>query len=100
MSLAPDYLEQVTLRALEDAIASATRRYWEARAEALEAARPVPGEFHGNATREALNARWCRLTADALECRRHAQLFDHYDVSPALVAEVCGWTFLEEQAAA
>lgn len=91
MNLPDDYLEQFTLRMLQDALAQGTRTYWERRAAVLEAARPRLGEFHGKATREALNARHARLTADALECRRHATLFDHATIDADLLAEVLDW---------
>jgi hypothetical protein len=57
---------------IQDALAEATSDYWERRAEAFEDARPVPGEFHGNETREELRERWLRLTEIAAACRRRA----------------------------
>ncbi|MEA5155578.1 hypothetical protein [Raineyella sp.] len=98
MTLAPDYLERFTLRNLQDALTSATRRYWEARAAVLEAARPRPGDFHGNATPEALAARYARLTADAEECRRHAAILEHATVDADLIAEVLGWDLAADDA--
>lgn len=98
MTLAPDYLERFTLRNLQDATVSATSSYWEARAAVLEAARPRPGDFHGEATSEALGARHARLTADALECRRHAKLFNHATVDVDLIAEVLGFDLATDHA--
>lgn len=89
-TLPANYLEQFTLRLLQDALAQATSGYWERRAAVLEDARPRPGEFHGRASREALRARWERLSADAQECRRHGDLFTHEDVDVDLLREVIG----------
>lgn len=96
VQLPPDYLEQVTIRLLADALASATSGYWERRASVLEAARHRSGDWPGQATPEALAARRDRLTADALECRRHAALFDHDDIDAGLIREVLGWPAVDE----
>lgn len=86
-----DYLEQITLRMLGDALATATKAYWERRAAVLDDARPRPGEFHGKATREQLSARWSRLTEAARQCRIHAELMAHADIDTNLLRELLGW---------
>ena len=68
------YLEDFARRVIQDALAEATAAYWMRRADQLENARPRPGEFHGNASAEELNARDERLAALAENCRHHAEL--------------------------
>lgn len=98
--LPANYLERFTLRLLQDALAQATSGYWERRADELEACRSRPGDWPGApldswaatmARADRAQQRDDRLAADALECRRHAQLFHHHAVSPALVAEALDW---------
>lgn len=69
----PD-LEHFARRVILDAIHDASRSWWLKRAEDFERAKPVPGEYHGRATREQLRARWqwCHETAQA--CRNKAAL--------------------------
>jgi hypothetical protein len=62
---------------------AATARYWIRRAEMLERARPVPGEFHGLATHEQLSEQWRRLTAKAEACRHRAEIAKRYGATPA-----------------
>jgi hypothetical protein len=69
-----EYVDHFRNRVLQDALTEAWPTYWERRARALEAARPCPGDFHGNATREDLRAQWCRLTEAARACRARAQV--------------------------
>ena len=74
-------------RVLQDMLTAALPRHWQARAEALEAARPRPEDFHGRATPEALAERWERLTEAAAACREHADLLTRYpDPIAAVVA--------------
>lgn len=75
-----DELEHTAMRLLTDALNEATRAYWLRRAEAFEAARPHPGDFHGRATRAELSARWQRLTAIAQACRARAAVAPLEDV--------------------
>lgn len=74
MGTQPDRLdvEHFTMRLLSDCLAEATRAYWLKRAEQLEAARPTPGDYYGNASREELSERWRRLTEMAEACRARA----------------------------
>jgi hypothetical protein len=64
----------LTARVLQDALTEATADYWEQRAQQFEDAAPRLGEFHGNATREALNEAWARCHATAAARLRHADL--------------------------
>lgn len=57
---------------LLDVLVHANRQWWLRRAEEFEAARPRPDEFHGNASREELRARWIDLTEIAQACRARA----------------------------
>lgn len=66
-------MRAVAFRALQEAWIDGSRQYWERRARQFEAARPRPGDFHGRATREDLQAQWDRLTATAEACRRRAE---------------------------
>lgn len=94
MKLEDNYLERFTLRCLQDALTSGTRTHWHRRADALEDARPRFGDFHGEASRESLRARYARLTLQAEQCRVHAELLDHDEVDAALIAELLGWPAL------
>lgn len=58
--------------ALKEAWLGAASTYWEDRARQLEAARPRPGDFTGQATPEGLAERWRRLTGAAAACRARA----------------------------
>lgn len=76
---------------LFDAWAAATARYWRRRGAAFEAARPRPGDFHGRATRDELNARWVRLTAIAKACHARADVAERFgvtDVDRGLMVDV------------
>lgn len=68
------YLENIRRGVVTDLVVGAVAATWERRARALEAARPVPGDFTGQYTREQLSAQWRRLTGAAAACRAHAQL--------------------------
>lgn len=59
-------------RVIQDALREASALQWERRAATLEWARPRPSDFHGEAIREDLRARWSRLTEQAQACRNHA----------------------------
>jgi hypothetical protein len=50
------------------------RLWWLKRARDFENAKPLPGEFHGNATREQLSARWRWCDEVARACRAKAEL--------------------------
>ncbi len=69
-----EYVDNFRRRVLADAIQEASAIYWERRAEAFEAARPTPNEFHGNETREELRGRWLRLTEIAAACHAKARV--------------------------
>ena len=89
-------LSRYTARMLEDAITEAMPWHWIRRAEDLDNARPRPGEFHGQATRENLAERHARLTEQAAACREHAELLRRYptpigeDLAALVVAIIGG----------
>lgn len=67
-------VEHFRWRVVQDALCEATAAYWRRRAELLEWAMPKPGEYIGEATRDELNARWCRLRQEAEACRNRARV--------------------------
>lgn len=91
-----DSVSQFAVRMFEDAIADALPCIWDKRAEDLENARPKPGDFHGQATREDLAERYARLTEQADACREHAELLRRYpnaigeDLAALVVAIIGG----------
>lgn len=76
------YVEHFRARVLQDALNEATASYWIGRAEAFEAARPRPGDFTGNATRDDLREQWNRLTETANACRARARVSLLVDLAP------------------
>lgn len=70
------------MRLLTDCVNEQTRRYWMKRAEDFENAKPRLGEFHGNATREQLRARWIWLDEVARACRARATVAPLEDIAP------------------
>lgn len=58
---------------LADAYNTGRRLWWLKRARDFENAKPLPGEFHGNATREQLSARWRWCDEVARACRAKAE---------------------------
>ncbi|MHA6524357.1 hypothetical protein [Tessaracoccus sp. G1721] len=89
-------LSRYAVRMLEDAITEAMPWHWTRRAEGLDNARPRPGDFHGQATREDLADRYARLTEQAEACREHAELLRRYpppigeDLAALVVAIIGG----------
>jgi hypothetical protein len=69
---AQPFVEHFRARVLQDALNEATASYWLRRARQFEAARPEPDEFHGEATRLQLRAKWYELTEAAEACRHRA----------------------------
>ncbi|MHA6511317.1 hypothetical protein [Tessaracoccus sp. Z1128] len=97
--LAPAVVDELTrpaVRSVQEAITYAQPCTWTRRAEQLENARPRPGEFHGQATREDLAERYARLTEQAAACREHAELLRRYptpigeDLAALVVAFIGG----------
>ena len=68
------YVEHFRARVVQDALAEASAAYWLRRADAFDAARPRSGDYHGNATREALRARYKQLSEMAAACRAAAEV--------------------------
>lgn len=88
-------LSRYAVRMLEDAITEAMPWHWIRRAEDLDHARPRPGDWHGQATREDLAERYARLTEQAEACREHAELLRRYPLPigedlAALVVAIIG----------
>lgn len=75
-------------RVVQDALAEASAAYWLRRAEAFEAARPCHGDFHGQATREALHARYDLLTQQVAACRAAAHVFTEYGLGDDALGDV------------
>lgn len=73
-------VEHFQRRVIQDALCEATGSYWRRRAAVLEASRPRHGDYHGDATREALWTRYDRLTEEAAACRAAAQVAMFADV--------------------
>lgn len=69
-----DHVDHFRYRVLQDALNEATRSYWLRRAETFEQAKPRLGEFHGQATKAELSARWRSLDEMAKACRNRAAL--------------------------
>lgn len=67
------YLDHFAQRLIRDAFNEATAAYWLRRAEQFEAARPKPGDYFGQATREEVRAQYDRLTMTAHACRARAE---------------------------
>lgn len=62
-------------RVLRDAMNEATAVYWLRRAEQFEAARPRPGDYFGQATRDDVRAQDERCAAMARACRARAAFY-------------------------
>lgn len=75
--------ETFARRVLADALCEASAKYWEHRAETFEWCAPRADDYHGQATRDELNAAWLRCMADARRCRAHAALLRDRSVSAA-----------------
>lgn len=97
--LAPALVDELTrpaVRSVQESITAALPCMWDRRAEDLENARPRPGDFHGQATREDLAERFARLTEQAAACREHAELLRRYptpigeDLAALVVAIIGG----------
>lgn len=63
----------VAYRVLQEVWLEAQHAYWTRRAAALEAARPRPDDFHGQASHAELDARYRRLAGAARACRNRAE---------------------------
>lgn len=70
------YMRRVSYDVLLEVFLSVDAAQWRRRAELLEAARPRPGDFTGNATPRQLHEQWERLTEAAEACRRRANFVD------------------------
>ena len=81
------YLEHFRARVIQDAVNEALAATWDRRRQALLAARPRAGDFHGRATREQLRERFEILTAAAEACRARAVVSIQHDEIDADVWE-------------
>lgn len=66
-------LHRCSIRAAQDVLAEASATYRQRRADALEWARPRPGDYPGAATRDELEAADRRCRADAERYRAEAE---------------------------
>ena len=66
--------DHIRYRWLCEAVSQSTADQWRRRAETFRAARPQPGEFHGQQTPEQIRAKWRELTALAEVCEHKATL--------------------------
>lgn len=64
--------DRFAVELLADCLREAEGKFWLRRAAELERARPMPGDYLGEATRADLSRRWRELTAAAEACRRRA----------------------------
>ena len=69
-----DHIDHFQARVCREAILEAEAATWERRAVMLEWARPRTGDWHGQATRAELRARYDLLTAQAQACRLRARV--------------------------
>ena len=69
-----EQIERFTREVLADALRNAEARYWSRRGFGFKDALPRAGDYLGQASPEALEARRERLEAKAAACRRHADL--------------------------
>ncbi len=67
-----DYVENFRRRVAQDALAEATKNYWNGRAKTFEEAMPRPGDFTGAATPVDLETRRQRLADIVRACRERA----------------------------
>lgn len=74
IAAAADALTHLQRQVGLEAVLDAWGATWERRARALEAARPRPEDFHGQASRDELDRRWHGLSAAARACRARAQV--------------------------
>lgn len=65
-------LDALQHRVVAEAVLAGEAATWLRLADMLERARPRAGDFHGQATREELRARYDRLTEEAQACRNRA----------------------------
>jgi hypothetical protein len=79
-----EHVDHFQRRVIADAVLDASATRWLKRAEEFEAARPRHGDFHGQATREQLHARWDELTEIAKACRAKAALLRELDMPDVL----------------
>lgn len=70
-------LQHFQARVLQDALDQATIGHWLARAAALSASLPRPGDYAGRASAEELSAREARIRGELTAIRRHVWLLQH-----------------------
>lgn len=81
-------LDGFTRGILADAYLEGRRKFWLKRAEDFRRAKPMPGEYVGNCTREELSARWRWLDEIELACRAKAELVGVDDELEALLDDL------------
>lgn len=83
-----NHLEQFERRLLQDALTTATARYWKQRAAVFEAAKPRPGDYPGQATEADLREAWQRCDAAAKACLARAKCVPFDEVTDEVVAAI------------
>lgn len=76
---------------LFDAYTAGRARWWLNRAEDFERAKPVPGEYVGNASREQLSVRWQWCDQVARACRAKAEVLTVGDEFDQLLTDCVRW---------
>jgi hypothetical protein len=81
-------LDPFTWGVLTDAYNTGHRLWWLKRARDFENAKPLPGEYHGNATPVELSARWRWCDEIARACRAKAEMVGADEEIAAILREV------------
>jgi hypothetical protein len=84
LSRVVDHVAQFQRRSIAGAVLDASATQWLKRADEFEAARPRPGDYYGQASREQLRARWDELTQIAKACRAKATVLRELDMPDVL----------------
>ena len=69
-----EHVDHFQARVVREAIRDAESWQWLRRAAEWQAAAPKPTDYHGNATREELSARYRRCMDNAAACRARAEV--------------------------
>lgn len=86
MTATAEHIDHFQRRVIQDALTDATAVYWRRRADTFDWARPRPGEFYGNATRDDLREQDARLAAMARACRARAAACEIDEWRPSIEA--------------
>lgn len=84
----PETFELLAASLLADVFRQVEFEQWLARAEEFERCKPRPDQWHGNATREELSARWQRCDEIARACRNRATMCLSEDWSTLILLDL------------